>query len=58
MQYIQIILTGEWLEDIHIDYFNLLLQNCSEYRPRESWKVQCPDRIEPVPKNQKHSNIA
>jgi len=57
IQYIQIILRGEWLEDIHIDYFNLLLKSCSEYRPRESWKIQCPDRIEPVPKNQKHIQI-
>jgi len=57
MQYIQIILRGEWLEDIHIDYFNLLLKSCSDYRPRGSWKIQCPDRIEPVPKNQKHIEI-
>lgn len=57
MQYIQIIFRGEWLEDIHIDYFNLLLKNCSEYQSRESWKIQCPDRIEPVPKNQKHIQI-
>jgi len=57
MQYIQIILKGEWLEDIHIDYFNLLLGNYSEYRPRESWKIQCPDRIEPIFKNQEHIQI-
>lgn len=57
MQYIQIILRGEWLEDIHIDYFNLLLKSCSDYRPRESWKIQCPDKIEPVLKYQKHIQI-
>lgn len=57
MQYIQTNLRGEWLENIHIDYFGLLLKNCSEYRPCESWKVQCPDRIEPIPKNQKHIQI-
>lgn len=54
---IQKVLKGEWLDDIHIEHFGLLLQINSEYQPRESWKIQCPDRIKPVPKNQKHIQI-
>lgn len=53
----QIIFEDKWLEDIHIDHFGLLLKSCSEYRLRETWRIQCPDTIESVCKNQKHSNI-
>lgn len=54
---IQTVLRGIWLNDIHIDHFGLLMKLCSEYRPRETCKVQCPDRIKPVSNNQKHIQI-
>lgn len=49
--------------NIHIDHFGLLLKSCSEYRPRETWRIQCPDRIwriqypELFVKHQKHIQI-
>lgn len=45
------------VNDIHIDHFGLLMTLCSEYRSRETCKVQCPDRIKPVSNNQKHIQI-
>jgi len=51
---IQMILEDKWIEDIHINHFGLLLKFCSEYRPRETWRIQCPDTIESVCKDQKH----
>jgi len=53
----KIIFENKWLQDIHIDHFGLLLKSCSEYRPRETWRIQCPDTIEPICKNQKHIQI-
>ncbi|XP_011690285.1 PREDICTED: uncharacterized protein LOC105451500 [Wasmannia auropunctata] len=53
----QIILKDEPLNDAHIDYFGSLLKNCSDYQPRESWEIQCPDLIEPVFKDQKHIQL-
>lgn len=54
---IEIIYKNQWLEDTHIDYFALLMKNCSEYQYRESWRIQCPDTIIPVNKNEKHIQI-
>ncbi|KAM0727867.1 hypothetical protein ACS0PU_005336 [Formica fusca] len=53
----QIIFEDKWLEDIHIDHFGLLLKSCLEYQPRETWRIQCPDTIESVCKEQKHIQI-
>ncbi|XP_011699658.1 PREDICTED: uncharacterized protein LOC105456969 [Wasmannia auropunctata] len=47
----------ECLNNNHIDYFGLLLKNCSEYHPRESWRIHCPDTIEPVSEDQEHIQI-
>lgn len=52
-----IILHGEWLTDMHMEHFEHLLQNCSDYRPVETWRIQCLDTIEPVPINKKHIQI-
>ena len=41
----QIIIKGEWLTDDHIEYFHKLLQANSNYKPRETWRVQCPATI-------------
>jgi len=53
-----IIFRGEWLTDMHMEYFNRLLENCSEYRPVETWRIQCLDTIQRVPEDKKHTNIA
>jgi len=52
-----IIIQGDWLIDIHMDHFDHLLQNCSDYRPVETWRVQCLDRIQPIPVDKKHIQI-
>jgi len=52
-----IIIRGEWLTDVHMDHFNHLLKNCSDYRPVETWRIQCLDTIQPVPKDKKHIQI-
>jgi len=43
-----IILQGEWLTDIHMDNFQRLLASCSDYRPVETWRIQCLHTIEPI----------
>jgi len=49
-----IIMRGEWLTDIHMDHFNNLLKNCSDYRPVETWRLQLPDYIQVMPTDKKH----
>jgi len=46
-----IILQGEWLTDIHMDNFQRLLARCSDYRPVETWRIQCLHTIEPILQN-------
>ena len=53
----EIIIKGEWLADDHIEYFHKLLEANSNYKPRETWRVQLPDSIQPVPENQDHIQI-
>ena len=53
----QIIIQGEWLTDDHIEYFHKLLEANSNYKPRETWRVQLPFTIQPVPENQDHIQI-
>ena len=48
------ILRGEWLWDDDMERFNYLLQNHSNYRPVETWRVQLLDTIPPIPTNEKH----
>jgi len=52
-----IIVDGEWLTDVHMEHFQNLLQNCSEYTPVETWRVQFLDTIQPVPTDKKHIQI-
>jgi len=52
-----IIVDGEWLTDVHMEHFQNLLQNCSEYTPVETWRVQLLDTIQPVPIDKKHIQI-
>jgi len=52
-----IIVNGEWLTDVHMEHFQNLLQNCSEYTPVETWRVQLLDTIQPVPTDKKHIQI-
>jgi len=52
-----IILRGEWLTDIHMDNFQRLLASCSDYKPVETWRVQCPHTIEPILQDKKHIQI-
>jgi len=52
-----IILQGEWLTDIHMDNFHRLLASCSDYRPVETWRIQCLHTIEPVLQDKKHIQI-
>lgn len=54
---INIIKQNEWLQDTHMDAFNLLLKNCSSFCPRETWKIQCPERIEPISVMHDHIQI-
>ena len=37
-----IIAQGNWLNDTHMDHFNQLLKNCSDYRPEGTWKLCFP----------------
>lgn len=48
-----------WLEDTHIDHFGFLLKMYSkyEYQPRESMRIQVPETIEPIAKDQRHIQI-
>ncbi|XP_067216884.1 uncharacterized protein [Linepithema humile] len=52
-----IIVQGDWLNDMHMDHFNQLLKNCSDYRPEGTWKIQLPQYIESVAENKKHIQI-
>lgn len=52
-----IIISGEWLNDIHMDYFGFLLQNYSQYKYVEMWRLQILDSIQPIATNQKHIQI-
>lgn len=40
-----------------MDYFAQLLQNCSDYKPVETWRIQCPDTIHSLSENRKHIQI-
>lgn len=53
----RIIAQGEWLNDLHMDHFNSLLESYSDYRPVETWRVQLMDTIQPILKNKKHIQI-
>ncbi|KYN14475.1 hypothetical protein ALC57_13321 [Trachymyrmex cornetzi] len=39
---------GDWLTDVHMDYFQRLLASCSDYRPVETWRIQLLNTIQPV----------
>ena len=52
-----IIAQGEWLNDLHMDHFNHLLEKYSAYRPVGTWRVQTIDRVQPIPTNKKHIQI-
>ena len=54
---VQIIINGEWLTDDHIEYFHKLLEANSNYKPRETWRIQLLDTIQPVPEYQDHIQI-
>ncbi|XP_066589551.1 reticulocyte-binding protein homolog 1-like [Prorops nasuta] len=54
---IDIIRRREWLTDGHMDYFALLLEACSNYKPRNTWRIQLPGTIEPVSLGNKHIQI-
>jgi len=34
-----VIVNGEWLTDIHMEHFQHLLRNCSEYTFVETWRI-------------------
>jgi len=52
-----IIVRGEWLTDLHIEHFQNLLRNCSEYTPVETWRIQLLDTIQPILIDKKHIQI-
>jgi len=52
-----IIVDGEWLTDVHMEHFQNLLRNCSEYTPVETWRLQLLDTIQSVPADKKHIQI-
>jgi len=52
-----IIVRGEWLTDLHIEHFQNLLRNCSEYALVETWRIQLPDTIQPISIDKKHIQI-
>ncbi|XP_036140365.1 uncharacterized protein LOC118644830 [Monomorium pharaonis] len=52
-----IIVRNEWLNDDHIDHFHELLQNCSDYKPVGTWRIQLPHLIQPVLQDAKHIQI-
>src|SRR5580765_4860906 len=52
-----IIVRGEWLTDMHMEQFHHLVQTYSNYKPVETWRIQCLDTIQPVPESKKHIQI-
>jgi len=40
-----------------MEHFGHLLQNCSDYTLVETWRVQCLDTIQPMPKDKNHIQI-
>jgi len=52
-----VIFRGDWLTDIHIDHFQQLLASCSDYRPVETWRIQCLHTIQPILLDKKHIQI-
>src|SRR5580765_7799744 len=54
---INIIKQNAWLEDTHIDAFHTLLKHCSSFCPRDTWRIQCPETIEPISVMQDHIQI-
>jgi len=52
-----VIFRGDWLTDIHIDHFHQLLAICSDYRPVETWRIQCLHTIQPILPDKKHIQI-
>jgi len=52
-----IIVRGEWLTDLHIEHFQNLLRNCSEYTLVETWRIQLPDTIQLISIDKKHIQI-
>ena len=54
---INVIKQNAWLEDTHMDAFNTLLKNCSSFCPRDTWRIQCPETIEPISAMQNHIQI-
>jgi len=52
-----IIARGGWLTDLHIEHFQNLLRNCSEYTPVETWRIQLLDTIQPISIDKKHIQI-
>jgi len=52
-----IIVRGEWLTDMHMEHFDYLVRTYSNYRPVETWRIQCLDTIQSVPEDKKHIQI-
>jgi len=52
-----IIAQGKWLTDLHIEYFQNFLRNCSEYTPVETWRIELPDTIQPISIDKKYIQI-
>jgi len=52
-----IIVQGRWLNDLHMDHFNYLLERYSDFRPVGTWRVQAIHRVQPVSINKKHIQI-
>ena len=52
-----IIAQGEWLNDTHMEHFNHLLRNCSDYRPVETWQLYFLHTIQPISESKKHIQI-
>jgi len=40
-----------------MDHFQQLLASCSDYRPVETWRIQCLHTIQPMLPNKKHIQI-
>lgn len=49
--------SGAWLTDLHMSQFAYLLKSCTQYSPRETWRIQMPSTIEPVCPTDKHIQI-
>lgn len=52
-----IIIRNEWLTDVHMEHFQKLLRNYSDYTPVDTWRIQLLDTAQSISVDKKHIQI-